>query len=271
MRGTSGASLAEALERFEPVLRAAGTDALQLGQELTAIVDALDESPSLRRTLADPSLPAAAKVGVVGQVLSHGFDARVVTVGKDLVSARWSADEDLPDAVERLSLTAFLVSAEARGALDRVEDELFRITRALQGQREVRQALSDPTTDPARRIGLVDSLLDGKADPVTVIIARRATAALRERRFVRALLTAGALIAERRARLVATVTSADDLTNDQVGRLTALLEAAYGQGVQLYVTVDPSVVGGLRVQVGSDVIDSTVLSRLADARRQLAS
>jgi F-type H+-transporting ATPase subunit delta len=134
----------------------------------------------------------------------------------------------------------------------------------------VRQVLSDPTTDPARRIAVVDAFLDGKADPVTVIIARRSTAALRERRFVKALLMAGAIIAERRARLVATVTSADDLTQAQVERLAGLLEAAYGQGVQLYVTVDPSVVGGLRVQVGSDVIDSTVLSRLADARRQLA-
>ena len=61
------------------------------------------------------------------------------------------------------------------------------------------------------------------------------------------------------------------LSAAQQDRLAALLESAYGTAVQLNVTVDPAVVGGLRIQVGSDVVDSTVLCRLAAARRQLAA
>jgi F-type H+-transporting ATPase subunit delta len=41
--------------------------------------------------------------------------------------------------------------------------------------------------------------------------------------------------------------------------------------MQVQVQVDPHVLGGLRVQVGPEVIDATVLARLADARRRLAS
>ncbi|QAY68815.1 F0F1 ATP synthase subunit delta [Xylanimonas protaetiae] len=269
MRGTSGASLDAARERLEPVLRAAGEESLTLGEQLFAVVDALDSSAALRRTLSDPSLPAEVKSGIAGQVLAGGFDPRVVELVRSLAAARWSADKDLPDAVERLALNAVIASAEARGALETIENELFRITRALQGQREARQVLSDPTTKVERRVALVDALLVGKADPITVVLARRATAALRGRRFVRTLLSVGTVIAERRSLLVATVTSAIELSEAQEQRLASLLEQAYGQAVELFVTIDPAVVGGLRISVGSDVVDSTVLSRLADARRRL--
>ena len=49
MRGTSGASLAQAQERFEPVLRAAGEGAFALGEQLLTVAGALDASAPLRR------------------------------------------------------------------------------------------------------------------------------------------------------------------------------------------------------------------------------
>ncbi|MFC7878957.1 F0F1 ATP synthase subunit delta [Isoptericola sp. NPDC057391] len=270
MRGTSGASLAAAQERFEPVLRSVGADAKALGEQLFAVVAALDESGPLRRSLADPSRSPEDRAALAGRVLAGGFDERVVDLVTGLARSRWAGDADLVDAVERLGLDAVLASAESRGTLETVEDELFRLTRALVGQREARQVLSDGTTDPERRAQLIDSLLTGRVDDVTLALARRATTALRGRRFVATLLWYGEIAAERRRRLVATVTSGAVLSESQQERLGALLERAYGRTVQLNVTVDPAVIGGLRIQVGADVVDSTVLSRLADARRRLA-
>ena len=274
MRGTSGASLAAAQERFEPVLRSAGADAQALGEQLFAVVSALDESGPLRRSLADPSRTGDDKAALVARVLSGGtaggFDERVVDLVTGLARSRWSSDADLVDSLERLGLDAVLASAESRGVLETVEDELFRLTRALVGQREARQVLSDPSTSPERRAALVDALLAGKVDGVTQALARRATTTLRGRRFVATLLWFGEVAAERRKRLVASVVSGTVLTQAQQSRLGALLESAYGRAVQLNVTVDPTVIGGLRIQVGADVVDSTVLSRLADARRRLA-
>ncbi|MGW2094059.1 F0F1 ATP synthase subunit delta [Promicromonospora sukumoe] len=269
MRGSSGASLTAAQERFEPVLRAAGADALTLGEQLLTLVSALDGSAALRRSLADPSRDGEAKAGLVANLLG-GFDGRVVDLVSGLARARWSGDADFTDAVERLGLDAVLASAEARGTLETVEDELFRISRTLVGQREARQALSDATTAPERRVALVDALVGGKVDTATQRLAQRATSALRGRRFVQTIGWFGEVAAERRKRLVAAVTSATVLTREQEQRLGALLERSYGRPVQLNVTVDPAVVGGLRIQVGADVVDSTVLSRLADAQRRLA-
>ncbi|MDO8143026.1 MULTISPECIES: F0F1 ATP synthase subunit delta [Isoptericola] len=270
MRGTSGASLAAAQERFEPVLRSAGTEAATLGEQLFAVVSALDGSAPLRRSLADPSRDGEDKARLVTAVLADGFDERVVDLVSGLVRSRWSSDADLGDAVERLAVDAMLAAAESRGALETVEDELFVLTRALVGQRAARQALSDETSAREQRVGLVEALLAGKADEITVALARRATTSLRGRRFVPTLVWYGDVAAERRNRLVASVTSGSVLSAAQEERLGEILERAYGRAVQLNVTVDPAVVGGLRIQVGADVVDSTVLSRLADARRRLA-
>ncbi len=269
MRGSSGASLTAAQERFEPVLRAAGADALTLGEQLLTLVSALDESAALRRSLADPSREGDAKAGLVAGLLG-GFDGRVVDLVSGLARSRWASDADFADAVERLGLDAVLASAEARGALETVEDELFRVSRSLVGQREAKQVLSDATTAPERRVALVDALVGGKVDTATQRLAQRATSSLRGRRFVQTIGWFGEIAAERRKRLVAAVTSATVLTREQEERLGALLHRSYGKPVQLNVTVDPAVVGGMRIQVGADVVDSTVLSRLADAQRRLA-
>src|SRR5690606_17318462 len=145
MRGTSGESLAQARDRFEPVLRSAGEGALALGEQLFAVTAAFDGSAPLRRSLADPSRSGADKADLVA----------------GLVRSRWTRETDLADATERLGLDAVLASAEARGALEKVEDELFRTSRALVGQREARQLLSDETTDPDRRAAFLKALLGG--------------------------------------------------------------------------------------------------------------
>ena len=269
MRGTSRASLAAVEERFEPVLAAAGAQASDLGEQLFALVDALDSSGSLRRVLGDPSIDGEAKAELVARLLSSA-DPRVLAVAQDAVRQRWSADADLGEALERLGFSAVLARAENDGTLAGVEDELFRLTRALAGQREVRRTLFDAAFPGAARADLVDRILAGRASEVTAIIARRAAFAPRGRRYVATLGRIADLIAERRSREVATVTSATELSAPQRDRLAQILHQAYGRDVQLNVIVDPHVLGGLRIQVGAQVVDSTVLSRLADARRRLA-
>jgi F-type H+-transporting ATPase subunit delta len=231
-----------------------------LGEELFTLVDALDSSASLRRTLADPSVDADAKAGLATRLLVAA-DPRTVDLVQGLVRSRWSVDIDLDDAVEELAFHAVLASAETDGGLEKVEQELFRITRALAGQRELRRGLFEPRLSPAARVALVDGLLGGQGTPATRIVARRAAAAPRGRRYVATLGHVGDLVADRRSRQVATVTSARDLD---------VLSQTYGRAIQLNVIVDEYVIGGLRIQVGPDVIDSTVLARLADARRRLA-
>jgi F-type H+-transporting ATPase subunit delta len=79
------------------------------------------------------------------------------------------------------------------------------------------------------------------------------------------------LAARRRARLVAEVHVAVALTAEQRSRLAASLTETYGHEVYLNVVLDPKVTGGLTVRVGDELIDGSVATRLAEARRRLAS
>ena len=64
--------------------------------------------------------------------------------------------------------------------------------------------------------------------------------------------------------------TARELADSERERLAQALVAQYDTSVHLQVVVDPDVVGGLRVEIGDDVIDGTVSSKLEDAQRRLA-
>jgi F-type H+-transporting ATPase subunit delta len=66
------------------------------------------------------------------------------------------------------------------------------------------------------------------------------------------------------------VHSARPLDEATQQRLASALTRQYGRPVHLNIVVDPAVVGGLRVEIGDDVIDGTVSARLDDARRKIA-
>jgi F-type H+-transporting ATPase subunit delta len=120
------------------------------------------------------------------------------------------------------------------------------------------------------RTGLLDGLLKGKTQDATALLVREAVS--RGRGTVGGVLERYLeLAAEALNEAVATVHTARELTDSEQERLVAALSKQYDTDVQLHVVVDPDLVGGLRIQIGDDVIDGTVASRLDEARRKLAS
>ena len=270
MRGTSQASLEAVARGFEPVLRSAGADGATIGAQLFAVVDALDSSGSLRRALSDPSRDGQAKADLAVGLLRGKVDDRVAELVAAMARGRWSVEADLVEAIEELAADSVLASAESTGSLAQVGDELFRLDRVLLGQRDLRRAITERAAAPAERAKLIRALFAGKVSPVTLQLLERAATAPRGRSITAATGFFGRLAARRRERLVASVSIAAPLSTAQQERLQGILERAYGRQVQLNVTLDPEVIGGMRIQVGAEVVDSTVLANLDDARRQLA-
>jgi F-type H+-transporting ATPase subunit delta len=280
MRGASAQSLAQARERIEPLLApprllarlvgAGRTDAATVGEELFAVTRLLDGSPALRRALTDPNSEGQSKADLVARLLDGKVSGTTVDVVSGLARSRWSASRDLADACEELGVQATLAGAEQDEVLEQVEDELFRFGRIVAGDRELRAALTDRTAPQESRNGLITRLLEGRATQATLVLAREVVGSPRGRRLEQALDDTGQAIAARRDRGVARVTSALPLTEDQRSRLSAALGRVYGRTMHLDVDVDPSLVGGMRVQVGDEVIDASVVARLARAHRQLA-
>jgi F-type H+-transporting ATPase subunit delta len=270
MRGVSREASASVHEYLETVL-ASGADPTVLGQELFAVVDLLAGTPALRRALTDPSRSAAARVGLVEQLLSGKVGGAAVKVAVALVTVRWAAAGDLTAATESLAVAALLAAAEQAGRLEQVEDELFRFARIVAGDPGLRDAFSSRAEGADRKIELVRALIGGKSAAETVVLAGQAAAhprGLRTEAVLESLVEAAAV---RRRRLIAQVVSARPLTETQRDRLAAALSAAYGRAIQVNADVDPRLIGGLRVHVGGELIDASVASRLADAQRRIAS
>jgi F-type H+-transporting ATPase subunit delta len=268
MRGTSQASKDAGLREFDPVVSAAGDDGLRLADELFTVVDTLDSSGALRRALTDPARPGKDKADLVRQLFS-AFDGRTLDAVAAFVHLRWSDEVDLADSLEDAGRLALLAYADSHGTLETVEEELFRVERVLTAERDLRVAMSNRSATKEARVALLEDVVADKLKPVTHALLVRVVGVPRGDRLVPAIEELLKAAAARRDRSVANVTSAVELSAAQRDRLAGILEDAYGRKVQINVAVDPSVLGGIRVQVGSEVVDGTVLARLDEARRRL--
>jgi len=270
VRGASRASLAGLSAELAAANITSVAAATRLGNELFAVAGLLDAEHALRRALSDPGKPAAEK-GAVAAALLHGKVAgRTEALVSTAARSRWASPGDLADAIEQLAIEAMVLAADAAGALDDLEDELFRFGRVVAGQPELRAALASPSLPAQRKEDLLGALLGGKVTAVTLALVSQIVAHPRGRSLEDALGNAAAIAARRRQQLIAVVRSAVELSAEQRGRLAAALAACYGHQVHLNVVVDPSVVGGLSVQIGDELIDGTAVSRLAAVRRRLA-
>lgn len=245
-------------------------DLARMADELFATVGLLDRQPGLRRALADPAAEPDRRAALLERLLGDRLGEPALRLLRPLVRSRWSGPGDLADATEQLGRRTALGVAEREGTLDDVEDQLFRFGRILDGEPRLRQALEDRNADPDRRVGLLDRLLGDRVDPTTRRLLDQAVRAPRGRSLDRSVGELVELAAARRQRYVATVTAAAALTEQQERRLADVLARIYGRTVSLQVAVDPAMLGGLVVRVNDEVIDGSVLTRLAQVRRRLA-
>lgn len=268
--GVAKASLAAAQQVLDAQLATEGADAGRTGEDLFAVTSLLDSSVGLRRALTDPSREGSAKAEFVRRTFTGKIGTPAVETVAALASSRWTAGRDLSDAAERLAVVAVVTQAERSGHLDALEDELFRFSRTIAGNAQLRDALADRTAPDANRASLVSRLLLDKAAPETVQLARRVAVSPRGMRAERLLEEWVEVVAARREQLVAHVVSATPLSETQRERLAASLSRQYGRAISVTVDVDPHLVGGLRVSIGDDVIDGSIATRIDEARRRLA-
>ena len=269
MRGSSRAAAAAGEKALEAAFTA-GADRRTLAEELLSVTAVVDGSATLRRALADPSRESGEKQALAERLLSGKVSAEALVVVKALVGQRWATERDLSDTLEELGIESLLAAAESGGRIDRVEDELFRFERIVAGNPELRDRLTNRQGDVQDKAGVVNQLLENRAADETQRLARQAVLAPRGRKLDRTLEHYLSLAAKRREQVTAVVTAATELTAQQRERLTAALQNIYGKTVLLQVVLDEQVIGGIRVQVGDEVVDGTVLRRLDEARRHIS-
>lgn len=257
LRGASAEAFATLRERT--VTEAAADDLFGFSRTLRA-------DAALRRVVTDQTVEGEARSGLVRSLLAGKAEEAAVDLIAEAVALRWTRVRDLADALEQLGVIA-LVRSESDGR--RLSDELFAVGELISDHPELRSALADPLRSEEDRAGLLAGLLDGKVLATTSRLARLALNGS-HRNVNAALENFGRTAAEVRNESVARVRVAQPLSSAAQERLQQALAAQAGTPVHLNVVVEPELVGGIRVELGDDVIDGTVLARLDDVRRRLA-
>ncbi|WP_427171408.1 F0F1 ATP synthase subunit delta [Arthrobacter sp. 92] len=274
MAGVSSESLTAALIALEAKLP---TASLQLANELFGILGTVDSSAGLRRALTDPSRSGAEKSALVKELFGGKVSPDAVEIASGLASSRWASARDIGDALETLAASVVIAVAENKSAvsasgltgLEQLENDLFSFNHAVESNHEVQRALSEPQASPAAKIALAGKLVPSASEEAKVLIGQ----AVSQPRGLKATKLVGRfaeLAAKRQQRWIATVSVTRPLSETQTSRLQAGLNALYGRELKINMNVDPALIGGIRIQVGDEVVDASLLARLGQLHRQLA-
>ena len=269
MRGEAS-RIADRVSRdsLAPKLRDSGEDAWRIGNELFTITSALDHNIQLERALTDPSRPVEDKVAVVKTLIGNQAHPLVMEIMSDLVSRRWSRVSDIANAVEDFGVDGMMYYADHTNTTLQVSVELAELHSALLNLPVVRTKLYDATVSSEARIKLLYSLI-GDADftKVTKRLAEHATCNLRNRRYLQTIQWLINKFSRHMGESMVTVTTATPLSKEQVEKLIAIYSAKTGHPVHINSVVDPTVMGGMRIQVGDEVTDNTVVAQLQHLQR----
>ena len=260
----------ESRDSLAPKLRDTREDAWRIGNELFTITKVLDDSIQLERALTDPSRPVADKVAVLKELLGDNAHPMTMEIMTDLVSRRWSRARDIANAVEDFGVDAMMYYADATDATLQVSIELSELHSALLNLPVVRAKLYDYQATSEARVKLFREVFSSKTlNKVTMRLAEHATCNLRRRRYLETIQWLINKFSRHMGESMVTVTTATPLKKEQIKRLVEVYSAKVGRQVHINSVVDPTVLGGMRIQVGDEVTDNTVVAQLQNLHRKV--
>ena len=267
--GSSRQSLVAARTALDAAIKgASAASASELSSHLFFAADVFAGNTSLRRAITDPSRDKAAKAALVKDLFGKSTGALAVSLMSDVSALRWSATKDVIHVIEQLAIEAEASAANISNELDRVEDEFFETSRLVADNFELRKALVSVGSTDAKS-ALIAEVLGKKASSSTVKLASALVSHLRGRSTEAAFADYLFGLANRRNRLIAVVRTASALTDAQATRLATVLEKKVGQPIRINVQIDPTILGGVSIKFADELVDGSVVNRLANAGRAL--
>lgn len=162
----------------------------------------------------------------------------------------------------RYASALFALAGDSKG-VEIVEKDLDGLNAAIAGSPDLAALIASPVVargDAARCIAAVATTLglDSLTGKFLGVLAQN-----RRLADLPAMIASfGRLAAHARGEMTATVTSAHPLTSEQQSALKAQLKTRVGRDVAVHTKIDPAILGGLVVQLGSQLIDGSIRTRL---------
>ncbi|AOZ72505.1 ATP synthase F1 subunit delta [Boudabousia tangfeifanii] len=269
MRTVSKRSYEEVSEVLTQLLIDNADEGERISQQLFEFADAVVQSPSLSRALLDQSRDAADKDALLDRLVSKDQNPILFAILSAATQRRWAQGEDFVSAVNHLGYLAVVKQARAQGKLEYMQNELGALRNLLRQNRQFRMLLTGIELDSRVPLEqLVDKLLSNQLSEQTLRLFNRLLAVPLSPSLLADVDQLASLMAHERGARLVRVASATPLSDLQKQRLAVALNKKYGN-VTLNVSVDPSLIGGLRIRVGNDSIDGTIKAELSDVRQRM--
>lgn len=273
------ASSRQALEQGKAVLaRQTGMTAqtcYDWADDLFALSDLVQGSSRIALALTDSARSLEDRVRLL-QTLAENLSEVALTTVEGALSAAPSAQE-LPTVIETLGESAVQRGAQAEDKAIEIADEIFSLERFVRANQQVRSALSDRNREPKYRVRLLQELFGSSLSrPATTLALRAVSAVSRDSKLEDSVSLTGNLRHMRRDlaaagdTVVATVQVATPLADAQAERLRDILSRRYQKNIHLQVSVEPSVLGGMKVRVGSQIFDGSLATIIQETKQKLA-
>jgi len=170
----------------------------------------------------------------------------------------------------RMYARALFQAAQEKGRVEAVHAELTAFVAAIRENDELRSFLHNPEVAPAARISALRDIA-GDADPLTRNFLLLTAEKGRTAELEGILKELDRLVAEHQRRLAVELTTAYELSDEDARSIVAQIEKASGRSVEVTRNVDPSLIGGIVLQVGTRRVDASVRGRLERLRQTLVT
>jgi F-type H+-transporting ATPase subunit delta len=171
--------------------------------------------------------------------------------------------------IARVYADALFEAAKEKGKLDAIREQLGQFADALAGNREMQLFFFSPYFSSTEKGDGLKKAISG-AEPELVNFLELLIEKHRMPVLFRIRRQFDALWAKENKRLGVTVTSAVELDPEVAERIGSEIEQQTGNTVELQSRVDPDILGGLVVQVGNMVLDTSIRNRLEKLRKSVA-
>ena len=170
---------------------------------------------------------------------------------------------------QRMYARALFEAAQDAARLERVAADLSALAAALEAVPELAAFLRNPQVEPAGKAGVLAQVTEG-ADELVRNFVRLVAEKGRGGELAEMSAEFDALVAGSQNRLDVELTTAFELSDEDARSIVETIEKASGWRVEATRTVDPSLIGGIVLQIGSHRADGSVRGRLERLRHELA-
>ena len=171
---------------------------------------------------------------------------------------------------QRMYARALFEAAQEAGRVEAVASDLGAIASAMDDVPELRTFLRNPQIEPEGKAAVLEQVAAG-ADELVRNFVRLAAEKGRAGELPEISTELDALVAQAQNRLSVELTTAYELSDKEATSIVQTIEQASGRTVEATRTVDPSLIGGIVLQIGSHRADGSVRGRLERLRHDLAT